>query len=543
MAALAPGILQKLIDGMKTGVKPTGEHRSSLLQVTDIVPIDLDEKNLLPKQGFFIKLSDSSHSIYVSLPSDQDDDVLSNKMQLGQFIYVDRLDPGTPVPIVKGARPIPGRHPLLGTPEPLMSTRGKTEKEPASRPRRGSWGQNGDVSSPFVLKPAPLDFDQCTPAKHRLGERRLAAAASPMTRGRSPGGVRCSYGGGILGKMADLKGESPAAMMRKSCVVPPSSKFPRSKSVCDRETAAKISVSSVLLSPFKSSAKKSNSPPPSLRTRRATAAAALVEDERDAPKSTSKLASPKYESKQVKVEKPEKSLTLPGRLSTLSKEAMQQRDTAQKIALQALREATATETVVRHLKTFANLSKSAKADCPASCFEKFLEFHSQISETMREITSVEAAVSSANTDNKSEDGSILNEIQHNSIDQEKTASKRRTTSALKQQQTHKQLRSNDENKNPSSAPLSGLGNTARLAKEIEKEAANWFMEFIEKALEKGMKKCKGKGDADVKKVPQSLILQLVNWVEAEQSADNTRRQVHPKASHITRKLRIKLKNP
>ncbi|KAG2318740.1 hypothetical protein Bca4012_055068 [Brassica carinata] len=532
MAALAPGILQKLIDGMKTGVKPTGEHRSSLLQVTDIVPIDLDEKNLLPKQGFFIKLSDSSHSIYVTLPSDQDDVVLSNKMQLGQFIYVDRLDPGTPVPIVQGARPIPGRHPLLGTPE--VSARGK--EEPGSRPRRGSWGQNGDVPSPFVLKSAPLDFDQCTPAK----QRRFAAGASPMTRGRSPGGVRCSYGGGVLGKMGDLKGESPASMMRKSCVVPPSSKFPRSRSVCDRETA-KISVSSALLSPFKSSAKKSNSPPPSTRTRRATAAAAaLMEDERDAPKSTSKLASPR----QSKLEKTEKSSSLTGRLSTLSKEAMQQRETAQKIALQALREATVTETVVRHLKTLANLSKSAKPDCPAACFEKFLEFHKQISETMSEISSIEAAVSSATTDNKSEDGSssILHEIQHNSIDQEKTAPKRRTT-ALKQQQNQKQLRSNDENKNPSAPPPSGLQNTARLAKEIEKEAANWFMEFIEKALEKGMKKCKGTCDADVKKVPQSLILQVVNWVEAEQCADNTRRPVHPKASQITRKLRIKMKNP
>ncbi|VYS47032.1 unnamed protein product [Arabidopsis thaliana] len=532
MAALAPGILQKLIDGMKTGVKPTGEHRSSLLQVTDIVPIDLDEKNLLPKQGFFIKVSDSSHSIYVSLPSDQDDDVLSNKMQLGQFIYVDRLDPGTPVPIIKGARPIPGRHPLLGTPEPLMSTRGKIE---SSRPRRGSWGQNGDVSSPFVLKPAPLDFDQCTPAKHKIGNGRfMAASPVVMTRGRSPGGVRCSYGGGLLSKMA----ESPAAMMRKSCVVPPSSKFPRSRSVCDRETMAK---NSVLFSPFKSSvgikvyeltrvlqAKKNDSPPPSVRTRRATAAS-LLEDEREAPKSTSKYS---------KLEKPEKSLSLPGRLSTLSKEAMQQRETAQKIALQALREATATETVVRHLKTFANLSKSAKADCPAPCFDKFLEFHSQISETMNEIASIEAAASSAATENKSEDGSslILNEILHNSIDQEKTTSKRRIL--LKQQQK----RSNDENKNPS-VSLSGLGNTARLVKEIEKEAANWFMEFIEKALEKGMKKCKGTNDADVKKVPQSLILKVVNWVEEEHAADNTKRPVHPKASHITRKLRIKLKNP
>ncbi|KAL1223009.1 hypothetical protein V5N11_019504 [Cardamine amara subsp. amara] len=521
---------------MKTGVKPTGEHRSSLLQVTDIVPVDLDEKNLLPKQGFFIKVSDSSHSIYVSLPSDQDDVVLSNKMQLGQFIYVDRLDPGTPVPIIKGARPIPGRHPLLGTPEPLMSTRGKFEKESSSRPRRGSWGQNGDVSSPFVLKPAPLDFDQCTPAKHRLGTGRFTAS-SPMTRGRSPGGVRCSYGGGVLAKMAD---QSPAAMMRKSCVVPPSSKFPRSRSVCDRETMAKNSVSSVLLSPFKSSVKKSDSPPPSMRTRRATAAA-LVEVERDAPKSISKIASPKHESKYSKLERPEKSSSLQGRLSTLSKEAIQQRETAQKIALQALREATATETVVSHLKTFANLSKSAKADCPAACFDKFLEFHSQIYETMREIASIEAAASSATTENKTEDGSslILNEIQHNSIDQEKTTSKRRTV--LKQQ---KQLRPNDENKYPTASTSSGIGNTARLVKEIEKEAASWFMEFIEKALEKGMKKCKSTSDADVMKVPQSLILKVVNWVEAEQSADNnTRRPTHPKASQITRKLRIKMKNP
>lgn len=200
------------------------------------------------------------------------------------------------------------------------------------------------------------------------------------------------------------------------------------------------------------------------------------------------------------------------------------------------------ESILGLNRTFATLSKSAKADCPAACFDKFLEFHSQISETMNEIASTEAAASSATTENKSEDGSslILHEIHHNSIDQEKTTSKRRTV--LKQQQNHKQMRSNDENKNPA-ASSSGLGNTARLVKEIEKEAANWFMEFIEKALEKGMKKCKGTGDADVKKVPQSLILKVVNWMEAEQSADNTRRPVHPKASHITRKLRIKMKNP
>lgn len=68
------------------------------------------------------------------------------------------------------------------------------------------------------------------------------------------------------------------------------------------------------------------------------------------------------------------------------------------------------------------------------------------------------------------------------------------------------------------------------------------MEFLEKGLETGMKKSKGTADGDVKKVPQSLILKVINWVEVEQ-CDCNKRQVHPKAAQIARKLRIKMKNP
>lgn len=255
MATLAPGILLKLLNGMNTGVKPTSEHRSSLLQVTDIVPADLDEKNLWPTQGFFIKVSDSSHSVYVSLPSEQDDFVLSNKMQLGQFIYVDRLEPGSPVPVVKGAKPLPGRHPLMGTPEPLMGLREKGEKSEykanskVSGHRRGSWGQNGSdgISSPLVLKPVPLDFDQCTPVKERPSSVRAMSPiirAKAMKDGSVNAGIRCSFGGGLLAKMVDTKGESPA-LLRKSCVASSVSKFPRSRSVCEREPRIPVS-------PFKS---------------------------------------------------------------------------------------------------------------------------------------------------------------------------------------------------------------------------------------------------------------------------------------------------
>lgn len=269
MATLAPGVLLKLLNGMNSGVKPTTEHRSSLLQVTDIVPADLDEKNLWPKHGFYVKVSDSSHSIYVSLPFEQDDLVLSNKMQLGQFIYVDKLEPGSPVPVVKGAKPLPGRHPLVGTPEPLMGLRERgerSEQKPISynsAPRRGSWGTGqvgtGDSvssvsvllcnSSPSGLKPVPLDFDQCsTPIKERTNSGRFGGIfpGSPMIRGRavkdgssSTGGgsvIRSSFGGGLLAKMVDSKGDSTStALVRKSCVTPSVSKFPRSKSVCDRE--------------------------------------------------------------------------------------------------------------------------------------------------------------------------------------------------------------------------------------------------------------------------------------------------------------------
>ncbi|BAH90854.1 Os01g0108800 [Oryza sativa Japonica Group] len=166
MSTLSAGVLLKLLDGMKAGAaKPVGEHRTALLQVTDIVPADLDDKDLLPRHGkFYVKVSDSSHSIYATLPLPQADLVLSNKLQLGQFVHLDRLDPGSPVPVIVGARPLPGRHPLVvGTPDPA------TRAKPAA-PRRGSWGPEnhaGILASPRVIKPTTLNFEDRTPVKER----------------------------------------------------------------------------------------------------------------------------------------------------------------------------------------------------------------------------------------------------------------------------------------------------------------------------------------------------------------------------------------
>ncbi|KAF4366112.1 hypothetical protein F8388_014830 [Cannabis sativa] len=533
MAALAPGILLKLLNGMNTGTKPTSEHRNSLLQVTDIVPADLDEKSLWPTQGFFIKVSDSSHSIYASLPSEQDDIVLSNKMQLGQFIYVDHLEPGSPVPIIKGAKPLPGRHPFMGTPEPLMGLRERGEQKSNSKAsassRRGSWGlgksgvEDG-ISSPFVLKPVPLDFDQCTPVKERQARALSSHPMSPMIRGRagkdggnsSATGIRCSYGGGILGKMLDSKGESPA-LLRKSCVVPSSNgKFPRSRSVCEREPRIPISPFNSAVGTFSLKDIKSSTPPPRLRNTKIATQLNMAGESQNSSSNTKSSNQPQH----VNNISPENnkstclSMNLPGKLSILGKEAVQQREMAQKIALQALRDASATEALVRSLKMFSNLTKSAKAENPSACFDKFLEFHHQIAQAVAEMVSLQAATSTEMSHNsvgikrkdKEEDNnpSVLNEITHNSANHtELNSSKRR--SAL-----HKSVTGNSEKSEEKTATASGIGKLLRSSS------------FLEKALETGLKKQKGKKSADgeAQKVPQSLILKVINWIEVEQSDSN-----------------------
>ncbi|CAN8311724.1 unnamed protein product [Cochlearia groenlandica] len=121
MANLVPGVLLKLLQHMNTDVKIAGEHRSSLLQVVSIVPA-LAGGELFPNQGFYLKVSDSSHATYVSLPDEHDDLILSDKLQLGQFIHVDRVESSSPVPILCGVRPVPGRHPCVGTPEDIVAT-------------------------------------------------------------------------------------------------------------------------------------------------------------------------------------------------------------------------------------------------------------------------------------------------------------------------------------------------------------------------------------------------------------------------------------
>ncbi|PKU77698.1 uncharacterized protein LOC110114586 [Dendrobium catenatum] len=124
MANLSSGVLLKLIRDMKSSSSSDSgfladdylsdddmDDGSSILQVTGIVPA-LADSDLFPDRGFYLQVSDSSHSTYVSLPPGHDDLILSDNLQLGQLILVRRLEASSPVPILHGLRLIPGRRPF-----------------------------------------------------------------------------------------------------------------------------------------------------------------------------------------------------------------------------------------------------------------------------------------------------------------------------------------------------------------------------------------------------------------------------------------------
>lgn len=90
------------------------------IQVIGIVPSLGDDP--WKSRSFYLRVSDSLHSAYVSVSDEDVELILSDMVQLGQFVYVTRLDSGSPVPILRGIKPIPKRRPCVGDPKDLISS-------------------------------------------------------------------------------------------------------------------------------------------------------------------------------------------------------------------------------------------------------------------------------------------------------------------------------------------------------------------------------------------------------------------------------------
>nr|GLL40842.1 uncharacterized protein LOC109185919 [Ipomoea trifida] len=142
MASLTPGVLLKLLQNVDDkDAKVVGEHRSALLQVISIVP-SLDD-DPWKSRGFYLRVSDSEHSAYVSVSDEDAELILSDSVQLGQFIHVTRLDAGSPVPVLRGLKPVAKRRPCVGEPKDLISSDFLTAKS-RSEPKKVK-KKNGEV--------------------------------------------------------------------------------------------------------------------------------------------------------------------------------------------------------------------------------------------------------------------------------------------------------------------------------------------------------------------------------------------------------------
>ncbi|KAL2332228.1 hypothetical protein Fmac_019809 [Flemingia macrophylla] len=495
MANLVPGVLLKLLQHMNTDVKVGGEHRSSLLQVVSIVPA-LAGGELFPNQGFYLKVSDSSHATYVSLPDEHDDLILSDKIQLGQFVFVDRLEGASPVPILRGVRPVPGRHPCVGTPEDIVATHslafldngkdkngvssgggdmdrsksprkvfggggGVGEKEKIQRKDRvrsnvGGVGVKEEVQSsktsgvlsksksqPQPMKPSlriqvknessarlkssslrstPSSPTSCysLPSsfeKFANGVRQHQAKVGPkggvvetgkaVLRASSPVGKKSAVGNPIRNLVHGF--EMGAKALRKSwegtvevktressktraaTKFDPKSETPRRSSFSFEKTTSKEE--GKFQAPTKLS-KEHHKTQTSIK--KANANGTTVEPENTSKQITSSIGKKSAEVSNsglpgnlVKVSLSNRKVTdaniqwasLPSSISKLGREVMKHRDAAQMAATEAMQEAAATESLLQCLRTYSELTNSAKEHNPQPAVEKFLTLHASLNNT------------------------------------------------------------------------------------------------------------------------------------------------------------------
>ncbi|XP_010489946.1 PREDICTED: uncharacterized protein LOC104767648 [Camelina sativa] len=364
MAELRSGVLFKLLEEMGVGkVRRDVDHRPVLLQIRSIIPV-LAAGGLWPNKGFFLRISDSTHSMYVSLPREENDLVLYDKLQIGQLIFVEKLEFAYPVPMIKGIRPTPGRRVCIGDPIDLIPKE-RIEKfcgrisdieqsydQQVKRPRRTRWnnssvselnftdlGLSKNLSSVMEeiddtesmvsscssslssvarrrswiglsdnrkrresLDPSMIKTHDLDP-KH-VSRTRSSAAASPSPSVRSYGGI-------------EEKSSSSSRTRRRDGVVSPSPRWAKSLSCGNGSNRSKN-----LLPPKSKTLESSDS----ISRKRSWTETEILWN------------------------------SLPPKVVNLGKDVLRQRDTAIRAASQALLEASAAERLLKCLRSYSELS-------------------------------------------------------------------------------------------------------------------------------------------------------------------------------------------
>ncbi|KAI5007657.1 hypothetical protein ZWY2020_008705 [Hordeum vulgare] len=412
--ALRPGSLQRLLrppDPSDTDDAPTPRSRSRarsngrvLLQVTNITPALSGADPFSGHQGFYLRLSDSARSCYVSLHADHDDLILANGLHIGQVIEVDHLMPSVPAPVLRSFRVLPGRYPCIqhdSTDDDVDAAAGSAraevkDKEVVSerpRPRRPS--QTPPLPERKARQsgsPAPLGHGHRSRSVTNLPDA-CAAAAKPVRRseGERRGAdflkkVRKISVASIDGNSSDVDDDddesdvsSSLSTARRNWDFSGSIKYMRPVGPRRRSNS---------ISPGKSGPNQSgrtNDPLESVRRKAEKAFKVLSKRSAHASsktprESSSAAGTPRSTGGTSGIRWCEDNVlwsSLSSSLMRHGKEAVKQRDMALQAVLDGLLEASTTEKLIKCLSTYSEL-QSDKDDDPKELIDRFLRFSQEL---------------------------------------------------------------------------------------------------------------------------------------------------------------------
>ncbi|KAK4413734.1 hypothetical protein Salat_2786200 [Sesamum alatum] len=449
MASLVPGVLLKLLQSINSNLKVRGEYRSVLLQVISIVPA-ISGSELWPDHGFFIKVSDSSHSTYVSLSREDTDLILNNKLQLGQFFYVEKMEPGTPVPILVGVRPVPGRHPFVGSPKDLMQLLEASE---------GSLQVDQENGTNVKLNELLETKEEAAKKKIVIKEEKTAVASRYMqgflkqkSEGKETdqsGGAKDSENesGGAAKKIGPLKGKQNELKGQSRASSPSRARPDALTQKSDTDSfSSKPDVTASKFLAVKCTNKQENVNLNCL------------------PNSSSKKQSPETLSWS----------NLPATLLKPGKGVLRRGNVASLVAAEAQKEANTAANLAKCLSMFADLYSSASPENPHLYLSKFF--------TLQQLLE-KADVAIPTKD-------VWENLQVNSTPPEETDRSRKKCGPLHRRSVNRTLRTSSQLTGADKLEWSkgdGTKEIMELRKILANETQSWFLNFLGEALEIGFR--------------------------------------------------------
>ncbi|KAG2272033.1 hypothetical protein Bca52824_066588 [Brassica carinata] len=426
MASLTPRVLIKLLQTMNTNIKVRGEYRSVLLQVISIVPA-LAGSELWPNQGFFIKVSDSSHSTYVSLRNEDNELILNNKLGLGQFFYVDKLEAGTPVPVMVGVRPISGRHPFVGNPKDLMQMLVPTETTPLQEDHHKQKKKDGARSNAVENLRRRQDFV--------IKEEKTGVASRYMQ------GVSNTRVSGSDSSSGSSNNESETGSVKASKRVGGLAKGKQREEHNDQVRQAGPPQSRPATAPMKAE-----------------------------PKKLSLSSTVNCPNRKSNFSEDASWRSLPASLTKIGKGMMRRRNIAALLAAEAQREALAASHLLKCISMFADLSSSASPKNPHTSLRNFFNLQSLLDQTQ-----VTAAPS------KDKSFQLLN-IHPVCTEPDKLSKRASLTSSRSTTKSSKTL---TEAEKQEWVTGNGTEEIKAMRDTMTQETRSWFMKFLEEAIDTG----------------------------------------------------------